>query len=84
MRDEPAATKLLVVFAFFRTFVGFVHDIAPSAQRFGDAGKPCFFGGRKTVHMVTDFVEHIMMLSTRSSESETSVVELTTVVLEST
>ena len=59
MRDEPAATQLLVVFAFFRTFVGFVHDIAPCAQRFGDAGKPCFFGGRKTVHMVTDFVEHI-------------------------
>src|ERR1700722_3862152 len=59
MRDEPAATKLLVVFAFFRTFVGFVHDIAPGAQRFRDAGKPCFFSGRKTVHMVTDFVEHI-------------------------
>ena len=62
----------------------FVHDIAPSAQRFGDAGRPCFFGGRKTVHMVTDFVEHIMMLSTRSSESETSIVELTTVALEPT
>ena len=59
MRDEPAATKMLVVFAFFGTFVGFLHDIAPCAQRFSDAGKPCFFSGRKTVHMVTDFVEHI-------------------------
>jgi hypothetical protein len=69
---------------FLPNFVGFVHDIAPSAQRFGDAGRPRFFGGRKPVHMVTDFVAHIMMLSTRSSESETSVVELTTVALEPT
>ena len=59
MRDEPAASKLLVVFALFWTFVGFLHHIAPCAQRFGDAGKPSLFGGRKTVHMVTDFVEHI-------------------------
>ena len=83
-RGEPAASKLLVGFVVFRTFVGFVHDTAPGAQRFGDAGRPRFFGGRKTVHMVTDFVAHIMMLSTRSSESETSVVELTTVALEPT
>ena len=39
---------------------------------------------KNPVHMVTDFVAHIMMLSTRSSESETSVVELTTVALEPT
>ena len=51
--------KLLVVFVVFRAFVGFVHDIAPRAQRFGDAGKPCLFGRRKTVHMIHDFVEHI-------------------------
>jgi hypothetical protein len=54
--DEPTVNA---GFDVSRTFVGFVHDIAPSAQRFGDAGKPCFFGGRKTVYMVTDFVEHI-------------------------
>ena len=59
LTGESAATKLLVVFIFFRTFVGFLHDIAPCAQRFSDAGKLCFFSGRKTVHIVTDFVEHI-------------------------
>ena len=58
----------------FRAFVGFLHDIGPGAQRYGYAGKPCFFGGRKTVHMVTDFVEHIDDVSTRSSVSETSIV----------
>jgi hypothetical protein len=48
-----------VGFDISRAFVGFVYDIVPVPQRFGDAGKPCLFGGRKTVHMVTDFVEHI-------------------------
>jgi hypothetical protein len=46
-------------FIFFRAFVGLLHDIAPSAQVFSDAGKPRFFGGRKTAHVVADFVEHI-------------------------
>ena len=31
-------TGVLVIFVFFRAFVGFLHDIAPGAQRFGDAG----------------------------------------------
>ena len=29
---------VLVIFVIFRAFVGFLHDIAPGAQRFGDAG----------------------------------------------
>jgi len=55
----PAVSKLLVASLVFRALVGFLHDIAPGAQRLCDAGKPCFFGGRKAVHVVTDFVEHI-------------------------
>jgi len=74
MRDKPAATKLLVVFAFFRTFVGFVHDIAPGAQRFRDAGKPCFSADEKQSIWSQISSSILMMLSTRSSESETSVV----------
>src|SRR6516162_7229805 len=58
-RGRPNKRKLLVIFIFFRACVGLLHDIAPSAQGFSDAGKPRFFGGRKTVHVVTDFVEHI-------------------------
>jgi hypothetical protein len=58
-RDRPNKRKPLVIFIFVRAFVGLLHDIAPSAQGFSDAGKPRFFGGRKTVHVVTDFVEHI-------------------------
>jgi hypothetical protein len=30
--------RVLVIFVIFRAFVGFLHDIAPGAQRFGDAG----------------------------------------------
>jgi SAM (Sterile alpha motif) domain-containing protein len=58
-RIDPvgARWKRLGVFIVFRAFIGFLHDIAPSAQRFGDAGKPCLFSRRKTVHMVTDFIE---------------------------
>src|SRR5262249_14068467 len=58
-RGRPNKRKLLVIFIFFRAFVVLLHDIAPSAQGFSDAGKPRFFGGRKTVHVVTDVVEHI-------------------------
>ena len=54
--DEPTVN---VGFDVSRAFVCFVHDMAPKPLRFGDAGKPCLFGGRKTVHMVTDFVEYI-------------------------
>ena len=32
----PAASKLLIVFVVFRAFVGFLHDLAPGTQRFGD------------------------------------------------
>ena len=72
-RSLCVSTTLLVLFVF-RASVGFPHDIAPGAQRFGDAGKPCFFGGRKPVHMVADFVEHIDDVVDRSSVSETSIV----------
>jgi uncharacterized membrane protein YhaH (DUF805 family) len=46
MRDQPAASKLPVVFVVFRAVVGFAQDIALGAQRFSDAGKPSIFGGR--------------------------------------
>jgi hypothetical protein len=40
-------------------FPGFLHDVAPNSQGFGDAGKPRLLGRRKTIHFVTDFVECI-------------------------
>jgi hypothetical protein len=33
-RSLCVSTKLLVLFVIFRAFVGFLHDMAPSAQRF--------------------------------------------------
>src|SRR5262249_50536253 len=54
-QQKEAASHLY----FLPRFRRLLHDIAPSAQGFSDAGKPRFFGGRKTVHVVTGFVEHI-------------------------
>jgi len=45
-RLYEAASPLI----FFRAFVGFLHHIAPSAQRFSDAGKR----GRRTVEWIVD------------------------------
>jgi hypothetical protein len=72
-RAAQGFTKLLVVFAFFRTFVGFLHDIAPCVQRFSDAGKPCSFSGRKTgsalVHLA-DFGLNDLRLSKVNTNGE--------------
>jgi hypothetical protein len=47
----PDELTVNVGFDVSRAFVGFLHDIAPGAQSFGDAGKPCLFGGRTNARM---------------------------------
>src|SRR5262245_46384518 len=67
--EAPTIAEWLVVFVVFRAFVGFLHDIAPSAQLFSDAGKPRLFGGEKPSIWSQISSNILTILSTRSSEA---------------